>query len=353
MHRGTLGPAMGQRPTLRDVAQLAGVHPATASRALNDETRRLVREATLRRVEQAARTLRYRPDHLARSLKTGRSSTIGVLVPDITNPLFPPILRGIEDRLARRGYVSLVGNTDNDDERERLVLEGMRARYVDGLVVATARRSHERLVELATPDLPIVLVNRVVEGHLLPSVSVDDQAGIRSAVSHLVALGHRRIAHLAGPQQLSTGFGRYEGFRAGVAAQGMAADEELVVFADAFSEAEGYRCARILLERRTGATAVVAGNDMLALGCLRALAEANLACPSAISLVGFNDMPFMDRITPPLTTVRVPHYETGAEAAELLLERLASADGPAKTVLLPPQLVVRASTGPPPGRSRR
>ena len=345
---------MAQRPTLRDVAQLAGVHPATASRALNVETRRLVHEATLRRVEQAARTLDYRPDHLARSLKTGRSSSVGVLVPDITNPLFPPILRGIEDRLARRGYVSLIGNTDNDDERERLVLEGMRARYVDGLVVATARRSHQRLLDLATNDVPVVLVNRVVESHALPSVSVDDQAGIRSAVAHLVDLGHRRIAHVAGPQQLSTGFGRYEGFRAGATVNGIEVDDDLVVFAESFSEPEGFRCARTLLERRADVTAIVAGNDMLALGCLRALAEAELSCPGDISLVGFNDMPLMDRISPPLTTVRVPHYEIGAEAAELLLERVANRDGPAKTVLLPPQLVVRASTAPAPsGRPRR
>lgn len=339
---------MYDKATLRDVAQLAGVHPATVSRALNPETRRLVRDATARRVEEAARHLDYRPDHLARSLKTRRSSSIGVLVPDITNPLFPPILRGIEDRLARRGYVSLVGNTDNDAERERLVLEGMRARYVDGLIVATARRSHPLLVETARSGLAIVLVNRVVDDHRLSSVSVDDRAAIKMAVAHLAGLGHRRVAHLAGPQHLSTGFGRLQGFLAGLDALGLEAGAELVAYAAAFSEAEGYRCACQLLAVRPRPTAIVAGNDMLALGALRALADAGLACPGDVSLVGFNDMPLIDRISPPLTTVRVPHYEIGAEAAELLLEQVGGEDRPARMVLLPPELIVRASTAPPP-----
>lgn len=339
---------MEQKATLRDVARLAGVHPATVSRALNGETRRLVRETTALRVDEAARALDYRPDHLARGLKTRRSSTIGVLIPDITNPLFPPILRGIEDRLAGRGYVSLIGNTDNDTGREQMLLEGMRARYIDGLIAATARRSHPLLAEAARSGLSIVLVNRVLEDPRLPSVSVDDQAGIRDAVAHLAALGHRRVGHVAGPQRFSTGYGRYRGFLAGVEACSLDSDGALVVFSESFSEAEGYRCAAELLAGPGDPpTAIVAGNDMLALGVLRALAAAGQTCPDDMSVVGFNDMPLMDRISPGLTTVRVPHYEVGAAAAELLLERIADPTSPVKATFLPPGLVVRASTAPP------
>jgi LacI family transcriptional regulator len=342
-----VGPGTNGKVTLREVASLAGVHPATASRALNQETRGLVREETARRVEDAARQLDYRPDHLARSLKTRRSSTVGVLLPDLTNPLFPPIVRGIEDRLAPKGYVALIGNTDNDAERERLVLEGMRDRSIDGLIAATAQRRHPQLVAIARSGLPVVLVNRVVDDHLLPSVSVDDEAGMRQAVAHLVSLGHRNIAHVAGPQRFSTGFRRFQGFVAGLQALGVPPDDRRIVFAESFSQAEGYRGTRDLLSRDAGFTAIVAGNDMIALGCLRALDEAGLSCPDDVSLVGFNDTPFMDRISPPLTTVRLPHYEVGVEAAQLLLDRIADPTAPVKLLFLPPELVVRASTGPP------
>ncbi|MHB1987790.1 MAG: LacI family DNA-binding transcriptional regulator [Acidimicrobiales bacterium] len=337
-----------RRATLRDVARVAGVHPATASRALNQATRQLVNAETVRRIEEAARALEYRPDHLARSLKTRRSAAIGVVLPDLTNPLFPPIVRGIEDRLVTSGYVPLIGNTDNDDDRERLVLARLEARQVDGLIVATATRRHPPLVELARSGLPIVLINRVIDGHRLPSVSVDDSSGIRAAVEHLAGLGHHRIAHVAGPQDVSTGAGRYRGFRAGIDSAGLEDDPELIVFAETFSEAAGFEGACELLERRRPITAVVAANDMLALGCLRAFTRLGLRCPEDVSLVGFNDMPFVDRVSPPLTTVGFPHYDLGTYAAELVLERIDDADGPVKVLFLPPELVVRSSTGPAP-----
>lgn len=337
-----------RRAILRDVARLAGVHPATASRALNEETRQLVHSETVRRIEEAARALDYRPDHVARSLKTRRSATIGVVLPDLTNPMFPPIVRGIEDRLVSSGYVPLIGNTDNDESRERLVLERLEARQVDGLIIATARRKHPRLVDIARSGLPVVLVNRVVDGHRLPSVSVDDSAGIQTAVGHLTGLGHRCIAHIAGPQELSTGAGRYRGFRTGIEAAGLVGDDELVVFAEAFSEAAGYAGGCELLRRRREVTAIVAANDMLALGCLRALVQAGLNCPRDVSLVGFNDMPFVDRVSPPLTSVGLPHYEVGTYAAELVLERIDDCRGPVKELFLAPRLVVRASTAPVP-----
>lgn len=334
------------RAILRDVARLAGVHPATASRALSEQTRQLVHFETVRRIQEAAKALDYRPDHLARSLKTRRSATIGVVLPDLTNPLFPPIVRGIEDRLASSGYVSLIGNTDNDDDRERLVLGRLKARQVDGLIVATARRRHPVLLEIADAGLPVVLVNRVVDGHRLSSVSVDGNLGARLAVTHLADLGHRRIAHIAGPQDLSTGVGRYKGYRAGMRFEGLDDDPELVVVAESFSEGAGCASATELLSREQGITAIVAANDMLALGCLRAFALAGLDCPGDLSLVGFNDMPFVDRVNPPLTTVGLPHYDVGTHAGELVLDRIEDGGAPVNELLLPPNLVVRASTAP-------
>jgi LacI family transcriptional regulator len=336
-----------RRVTLHEVAKQAGVHPGTASRALNVKTRSLVSSHTVVKVIAAAQELDYRPNPVARSLKTRRTLSIGVLIPDLNNPLFPPIVRGIEDRLARDGYVVLLGNTDNDDERERRILEEMYGRHVDGLIVATARRDDPALVDAAQTGTPIVLVNRVVDDHFFSSLSVNDALGIRLVLVHLAGLGHRRIAHVAGPQSLSTGLGRYRGFLASMGEAGLEVSDKLVAFASNFSEDEGHRRALEVLRPELGSTAIVAANDMLALGCYSAIAELGLTCPGDISVVGYNDMPFTDRLHPPLTTIRIPHYALGAQAAELVLERIADPHVPVKTVFLPVELVVRGSTAPP------
>jgi LacI family transcriptional regulator len=341
--------------TLKDVALRAGVHPATASRALNPETRILVSEDTARRVLEAAEELGYSPNPVARSLRTRRSHTIGVLIPDLNNPLFPPIVRGLEDRLAAAGYVALIGNTDSDDQRERIIFDQMRARHVDGLVLATARLRHPLLAEASRAEIPVVLINRLAQDYSFPSVTVDNERGVRMAISHLAGLGHRRIAHIAGPQEMSTGLSRYRGFVTAMESSGLPVDSELTVFAKAFSVEEGVRCTRLLLDQcaavpgRPGCTAIFAANDMLAVGCYSALDEAGLNCPEDMSVVGFNDMPFIDRLRPPLTTVRFPHYQVGTEAAQLLLERIAEHSSPVKILYLAPELIIRGSTTRVPG----
>ena len=335
------------RVTLRDVARVSGVHPGTASRALNEETRALVNEDTARRVLEAAEQLGYRPNPIARGLKTNRSYTIGVLIPDLTNPLFPPILRGIEDRLEESGYTPLMANTDNDPERERIDWHAMRARQVDGIVAATARRDHELLDELLESGIPVVLVNRRAPDSGVPSATADDRQGIRLAVGHLAELGHERIAHIAGPLELSTGLDRHEGFHEAMRELGLEPDPELVVVTGAFTEAEGAKACAELLDRGAGPTAIAAANDLIALGCYDVFAERGIACPEEISVVGFNDMPFAGRFQPPLTTIRIPHYEIGMAAAELMLEILLNGEAPPRDIRLEPSLVVRSSAAAP------
>ena len=335
-------------PTLRDVAALAGVHPATASRALNPATKGMTSADTAQRVLQAAEQLGYRPNAVARSLRTARSSSVGVVVPDLTNPLFPPIVRGIESALAPHGYVLLIVNTDNNLSQEAQLVASLRARSIDGLILATARLSHPLIETLAAGDLPLVLVNRRREGLPLPSVVPDDAAGIQLAVAHLAGLGHRRIAHIAGPQDTSTGVTRLHAFRAAVAGRGLARDDALVVQAGSWSEAEGARALRGLLDSGVPFSAVIAGNDILALGCYDVLSERGIRCPADLSVVGFNDMPFVDKVAPALTTVHVPQHDLGAEAARLLLAQMADFRREERSVLLPVTLAVRESTGPPP-----
>jgi LacI family transcriptional regulator len=332
---------------LQDVARLAGVHPATASRALNPQTRLLVSEDTAGRVLAAATQLGYRPNAVARSLRTRRSHTIGVLIPDLNNPLFPPMVRGLEDRLAADGYVALLGNTDGDDAREQTVFEQLRARHVDGYALATAHLHSPLLAEAVRLGVPVVLMNRIAEDYSLPAVTVDNERGVKMALAHLASLGHRHIAHIAGPQNVSTGKARYHGFQSAMTDAGLDVPADRLAFASAFSIEEGRRCAGQILAADGRITAVVAGNDMLAVGCYQALDQAGLRCPDDVSVVGFNNMPFIDMLRPPLTTVTFPHYQVGTEAAQLLIERINGNTGLVKVLYLAPELVVRGSTASP------
>jgi LacI family transcriptional regulator len=330
--------------TIRDVAARAGVHPATVSRALSVATRHQVNADTARRVIDAAQALGYEPDLTARTLRTGRTATVGVMVPDLTNPLFPPIVRGIEDYLAERDFTALIANTDNDAERERRVLRALRARNVDGFILMTAHRNDQTLATLIQNETPVVTVNRVASGPDVSSVSADDDAGISAVVDHLVELGHTRIGAVAGPRGLSTGRARYRAFTARLRGHGLAPHG--VVYARAFAEAEGRRCMQELLTG-SDATAIVAANDMLAVGCLDAMRERGLRCPADMSVTGFNDMLFMDKLTPPLTTVRIPQTAMGTEAARILLDRLLDRTTATQHATLPISLVIRESTAAP------
>ena len=329
---------------LRDVARAAGVHLATASRALNEETRWMVSEATAERVTQAAKRLGYQPNPIARGLATNRSYTIGTLVPDFTNPLFPPIMRGIQDRLEAAGYTPFIVNTDNDPDRELLGMRAMRARQVDGIISATARRDHSHLDEVLEAGVEVVLVNRWLPDVPVSSATADDTLGQRLAVEHLINLGHRRIGYLSAPLDYSTGYERHGAFHAAIRDAGLEVNPDLVMVGDGLSEGEGTRLTAAMLDGGSEPpTAIAAANDLLALGCLDVLTEREFDCPRDISVTGFGDMPFAARFQPPLTTVRIPQYEIGAAAAALMVERLGHPGTEPKHVRLEPDLVVRES----------
>lgn len=338
---------MPPRTTIRDVARLAAVHPGTVSRALNEETRTLVNGETAARVLAAAEQLGYRPNPIARGLKTSRSFTVGVLIPDLTNPLFPPIVRGIDDRLGPAGYTQLLVNTDNDAARERGQIETMLARQVDGFISATARLDVEPLAAALEASRPVVLVNRSFEDERVSAALVDDAEGIRLAVEHVLKLGHTRIAHVAGPQNVSTGHGRFVGFVEAMAAAGLPVPSQRLAFAGSFTEEAGARACAEVLDADPGVTAIITANDRLAIGCYDTLITRQLTCPDDISIVGFNDMMFIDRLSPPLTSVHIPQRELGFAAADLLLAQLGGdADAP-RAIKLDPTLTVRASTAAP------
>ncbi len=346
-------PAPGGRapPTLKRVAEAAGVHSSTVSRALNPATRHLVADAVAGRVLAEAARLGYRPDAAAASLRTGRSRLVGALVPGIANPVFAPILAGAAEALAARGYALLVADPGDDAARQLALVAEMAARRVDGVLLATAEREADPVVAwCAARGLPAVLVNRSHCGDggrsPAPAVVSDDAEGMRLAVEHLAGLGHRAIGHVAGPARLSTGLGRRRGFEAAMAGRGL--DPSAVEAAEAYTRAAGDAAARRLLERQPGLTALACANDLLALGAYDALAAAGLRVPGDFSVTGHNDMPLVDMVSPPLTTVRIGHAAMGSEAARLLLREIEEGGrAPARSVVLRPELVVRASTAAP------
>ena len=328
--------------TLKQVAEAAGVHYSTVSRALNPATRQLVKPNIAARVLRSAEELGYRTNALASGLRSGRSHVVGMVVPDLSSLLFPPILEGVESTLLKEGYMTIVANSANDSERHRRILAGMMERQVDGLILATAtlRDDAPDAIALRTP---VVLLNRTDESGRAPAVLNDDIRGIGLAVKHVAALGHRNIAHIAGPQWLSTGRARLRGFNLAIGEVGAKGIKPEVIEAKAFTRQAGHVACIALLSSRTDISAIVAANDLLALGCYDAFAERNIVCPRDISVTGYNDAPFMDMVSPPLTTVRIRQKDLGIEAARLLLARM-NGQTLASDVLLRPEFVQRAST---------
>lgn len=336
--------------TLADVAEAAGVHPGTASKALNPESRHLVAADTVRRVLEIAAKLNYQPNSLARGLRTKRSYTVGFMVPDLINPLFPPIVRGVEEVLGPAGLSALIVNTDNDPKKEMQLFDTLVNRRCDGFILATAFRNDPVVKEIVKRKIPAVLVNRLTETPLLPAVVGNEAVEVRDAIEHLVKFGHRRIAHIAGPQNLSTGYIRLRAFKKVISEFGLVETDCPTVVSTGYNESAGTQAiAKLLAEGGPRPTAILAANDQLAIGIIEGLKDAGLNCPRDISVIGFNDIPMMDRVHPSLTTFALPKHRMGVEAAEILRAWIEGGTAPKPTIVyLPCPLVVRESTGPAP-----
>lgn len=341
---------MSQAVTIADVAKLAGVHAATVSRALSPGAKAQVSPETVRRVQKAAKKLGYVPNAMARSLRTSLSMTVGVTIPDLTNPIFPPMIRGIENFLAPRGYTALLANTDGRPALEKAAINSLLERRVDGLIIATGLEDHALLPKLFDQGVRAVLANRGAGTVPYPLVTGDDRSGILMTVELLKKLGHRRVVHIAGPNNFSTSRTRREAIIEACADAGLVCQ---VVYASALTAEDGEKAMDDLLSQRQNFTAVQTSNDLLALGVLRSMRRHRLNCPQDVSVIGFNDMPFAEEFSPGLTTIRVPLEDIGTESARLLFERVQSGKIDSVLVRLPVSLVVRGSTGPAPKNQKR
>ena len=335
------------RTTIIDVAAAAKVHPSTVSRVLTGHTGTTIRPATRQRILAASDRLGYRPSALARSLRLQRTLTLGMLVPDITNPFFSSIIKGAEDAARERGYNLILCNSEDEPEREAMYLRVLRDRQVDGLLIASSQMADVTIAELREEVFPFVLLNRATERADDLAVVVDNYSAALGVAAHLADLGHRRVGHIAGPQNTTTGVERREGYRAGVLAFGLADEPGLVVEAAAFSEEGGDHALEIMLAGSARPTAVFAANDLIAIGMLQRLRRIGTRVPGDLSIVGFNDIPMAGLLEPALTTVRVPQLDMGVAGANLLIDRVEGRPIGQVRVTLPTELVVRASSAAP------
>lgn len=331
--------------TIRDVAKRAGVAPITVSRVINRSGN--VSSATLARVEKAIEELGYVPNHLARSLRLKRSQTLALVVTDITNPFWTTVVRGVEDAAQDAGFSVILCNTDESESKQEQYLDVMLQKQVDGILLVPAT-SNGRVVDwIQKQRTPIVILDRAIEDVPVDIVRCNSQGGAYQLVQHLFSLGHRRIGVLTGSRRVSTASDRVAGYVQAMEEAGIEVHEGWVRYGT-FSQASGSEMTRQILGVDPRPTALLAGNNFIAIGALRALKDAGLEVPGDMSVVSFDDLTSDLVIDPFLTVADQPAYEMGQQATGLLLARLSgeAPEGP-QEILLPIQIKARSSSGPP------
>lgn len=331
-------------PTIRDIALLARVSTATVSHVLNESA--YVSPELKERVQSAIRELNYQPNPVARSLRTRQSRSVGMIIPDITDPFYPAIVRGAEDVLTEQGYILLVGNSDHQTSKEASYYRAFHSRYVDGLLmtVASLEAPPEYLLQHRPDMFPVVYIDRSFPGLRGDVVQSDAQEGCRQGIGHLLEHGHRSIGIVTGPLATASAQERLEGCRAALQAAGLQLDPELVREGN-FDVPSGYQQTQILLQGQPRPTALFVCNGPMAIGAVRALNDAEVRYPDQIAVMSFDDMESFELLRPGLTAIAQPAYEMGARAASLLLERIAGTlAGDYRRVLLPVHLRQRGSS---------
>jgi LacI family transcriptional regulator len=325
--------------TIADVAREAGVSLQTVSRVINNkgEISPTTRESVLAVIER----LGYRPSSIARSLATSRTYTIGLSVPDISNPFWPEIARGIEDVLWQQGYNLFLCNTTETPQREEAVLQLLEDKRVDGVIVAGSRLPDERLLPLIAAHHAAVFINRTLPGSSAGSVRIDAQDGARQAVNHLLSRQRRRIGFLAGPPTSQNSRSHRSGYIGALESADYPIEPALMLHCPPYLEG-GYQATQALLAIHPALDAIYCYNDLIAIGALQACAEIGRRVPDDVAVVGYDDILLASLITPALTTLHVAKYDVGAAAARMLLD-LINEQAEQNEIIIKPELVVRAS----------
>jgi LacI family transcriptional regulator len=329
--------------TIKDIARRVGVSPSVVSRALNNKYG--VKEATRQAIAEAAKEMGYHPNVAARSLVTRRSQTIGVIIPDISEPFYSRVIKGMQYIADEAGYTLLFSNSYESLEQSKVVQKMVDGQRVDGLIiVGSSRAERDYISSLTAKGTPFVVIERHFSDLNMNCIWVDNVVGGYIATKHLIECGHRRIAHITGDLSFEVAADRVKGYRKALDEAGIPYSPKLVL-PGSFVWQDGYAAMKQLLSDTPRCTAVFAGNDSMAYGALQAIAEAGLSVPQDISVVGFDDLEFSSLTNPPLTTVRQPRYEMGRDAMRLLLARMdAGNQGDGMKICYPPEMVVRRST---------
>lgn len=332
------------RVKISDVAKAAGVHTSTVSRVLNAKTFGRISPEVVDRVVEIARGLGYRPNAVAAGLRTNSTGTVGFIVHDIDDPIYPPILKGIEEALGESGLMVLLGNAGYAPEAEAELLERMAARRIDGVVLATARLRDPLVDRCLDYSLPTVAVVRRPELTVINSVVNDCALGMREIVDLVVSYGHRDIAHIAGPQGLSTGRERFRGFSDAMSKAGLVPDLRHLRFVDQPTIEAGHAAAGAILdEGEPRPSVIVCVNDLVAIGAINACRKKGFDCPGDISITGYNDIPLAGLLNPPLTTVHMRLQEIGRRTGLRMLALLSDNNSEIAVERVRPELTLRQS----------
>ena len=329
--------------TIHDVAQRAGVAPVTVSRVINNSG--YVSAKTRQRVEDAIAELNYIPNKLGPSLRLKRTYTIALIATDITNPFWTTVARGAEDAAHEAGYHLVLCNSDESPEKQDEYLKLLLSRQMDGFLLAPAESDAAAIGMIQQQGVDVVVVDRHVPVDDVDVVRADSKKGAYLLTQHLLSLGHRDIAIITGRQEVSTAVDRVEGYRQAMDQAGISPNRQYILWGE-FTQDAGYNLTKEALRLRPDLTSLVATNNFIAIGALRALDEIGLEVPQDISIVAFDDLPPAITIRPFFTIVSQPAYDIGYQAAKLLLQRLSNEEEPYREVILPVELIARASSGP-------
>ena len=333
---------MNSQVTIRDVAEATGFSVNTVSRALNDKPD--VNAETKRAILETAKKLGYRPNKLARGLRSNKTQTIGVVVTDVANPFFGALVKGVEETAREHGYSIILQDTDEDYEREEEAIQVMLAEQVDGLLITPVQTKRKTIERLKKAGLPFVLLGRYFDDLETDYVVTDDVQGGFLATEHLIKQGHERIALINGPLYISSARERLQGYKKALVNYEIDLDAALLK-SGAVTIEDGYNFAKSLLAQNPQPTAVFAYSDFVALGVMKAIREAGLGIPGDIAVVGYDDVDFSSCLEVPLTTVRIPKKALGKKATELLENKLKNEEDTSRAeIKLDVQLIIRKST---------
>jgi LacI family transcriptional regulator len=329
--------------TIKDISQAANVSTATVSHVINNS--RYVSEETRLQVLEAVQRLNYQPSAIARGLRTKKTNTLALIIPDITNPYFSDLTRGFQDTADEKGYLVVLCNTDRSLDREKRFLETMWQQRVEGIVLNPSKVTAKDLLQIVKARIPVVMIGSQVEQNDFDKIMVDNVRGGYDAVHYLCGLGHKRIGLVCGLRTTSSSLQRYQGYLEALSKNSLPFDEQLVAEGEITYDG-GYQCIRQLLSLSSPPTAIFATSDIMALGAKAGIEDAGFRIPADISVIGFDDIPDVSRTRPRLTTIAQPKYQMGQVAAGILFEQIDSNNTlPRRKVILEHTLVVRESTG--------